>query len=276
MTEAERNEDSVEIAERVLDALRREPSLREKFLEIIAPSTYVRRDELTQVLEEIRQLRIESNQRFEAMQERFEAMDRRFEAMQRQMDERFETTQKRLDERFEAMQRQMDERFKATQKQTDELFEAMQETVVVMQADLADLTGNHSQQAEDAVRRLLSRVLETEGIETARIEHIRVKDRDGSVFGRGYTTDIGIYCRGEETWIIEYKARAKREDIIHLHLVAKLLRKQYRINPDRVLMATVKIDDEGRVLADAMDIEVLQGRSKDPRPLPPPATDSPA
>ncbi len=250
MTQAERNEDPVKIAKRILDALRREPSLREEFLEIIAPSTYVRRDELTQVLEEIRQLRIESNKRFEAMDRRFEAMDRRFEAMQRQMDERFEAMDRR--------------------------FEAMQEVLVVMQADIADLSGKYGKRAEDAVRRLLSRVLEAEGIETARIEHIQVKDRDGSVLGKGYTTDIDIYYKGRETWIIEYKARAKREDIIHLHLVARLLREQYRINPDRVLMVTLNIADEARVLAEDMDIEVLQGRSTNPTPLPPPATDGPA
>ncbi|MHA1770967.1 MAG: hypothetical protein ACTSYL_10855 [Candidatus Thorarchaeota archaeon] len=341
------------LVEQLIKTLEQNPSLRAKMAQLFSPFEFVKRDELAEVLKEIRELRVEHSQRFEAMDRRFEAvqkqMDERFEAAQKQMDKRFdamdrriEVMQKQIDEniresrerfeasegRFEAMQKQIDEnmrksderfeamqkqidanmqesrerfeaserrfeamqkqidanmqesrerfeaserRFEAMQKQIDRRFEDVTSILVAMQADIADISGKYGTRAEDAVRKILTKVLEAEGIETARISQIQVRDVDGSIFGKDYATDIDIYYEGKQTWIIEYKGRAKREDIIHLNLVARLLRKQYKIDPNRVIIVALNINDDAVVLAKDMNIEVIHGISANPTPLTPPS-----
>ncbi|MGQ4871530.1 MAG: DUF3782 domain-containing protein [Candidatus Thorarchaeota archaeon] len=280
------------LVEQLIKVLEENPKLRARMAQLFSPFEFVKRDELAEVLKEIAQLRKEQGERFEALQkqmdERFEESNRRFEALQKQMDERFEESnrrfealQKQMDERFEesnrrfeALQKQIDERFEAMQRRMDERFEesdrrfeALQAILVTMQADIADISGKYGKRAEDAARKLLTKVLEAEGVETARIEHIQVKDKDGSIFGLGYTTDIDIYYEGKETWAIEYKARTHREDLIHLHLVARLLREQYKINPDKIVMVTLNINDEAMVLAKDLGIQVIKGVTANPLPI---------
>jgi DNA anti-recombination protein RmuC len=83
-------------------------------------------EQLTRALLEQINLRFEEIQR--NMDKRFDATDKRFEVMQQTMDKRFEAMDKRfdsMDKRFEAMQQTMDNRFEAMDKR----FEAMQQTM---------------------------------------------------------------------------------------------------------------------------------------------------
>ncbi|MHA1654576.1 MAG: hypothetical protein ACTSVT_11360, partial [Candidatus Thorarchaeota archaeon] len=219
----------------------------------------------------------ESNRRFEALQkqmdERFEESNRRFEALQKQMDERFEESNRR----FEALQKQMDERFEesnrrfeALEERMDSRFDEMQQVIVALQVSMADLSGKYGKRAEDALRKVLGEVLEGEGIETARIEHIQVLDRDGKVFGKGYTTDIDIYYEGKKRWIIEYKARADKENIMHLVMVARLMREVYRMPPDRIVMVALNVSEEAKAFAEEMGVDVIRGIQANPVLLPPP------
>ncbi|MHA1735893.1 MAG: DUF3782 domain-containing protein, partial [Candidatus Thorarchaeota archaeon] len=204
---------------------------------------------------------------------RFEESNRRFEALQKQMDERFEESNRR----FEALQKQMDERFEesnrrfeALEERMDSRFDEMQQVIVALQVSMADLSGKYGKRAEDALRKVLGEVLEGEGIETARIEHIQVLDRDGKVFGKGYTTDIDIYYEGKKRWIIEYKARADKENIMHLVMVARLMREVYRMPPDRIVMVALNVSEEAKAFAEEMGVDVIRGIQANPVLLPPP------
>ncbi len=125
MTESKKKDTDIETAKRVLEALRRDPRLREQFFEVIEPGLYVKRDEFSELLHEIKQLRLESNERFEESRRRFEESDKRFEAMQRDSRDRFETMQQQIDRRFE----ESDKRFEAMQQESRERFETMQQQI---------------------------------------------------------------------------------------------------------------------------------------------------
>jgi len=63
-------------------------------------------DDTDRILNEIKQLRIDMNKRFEQVDKRFEQVDKRFEAMQNNMDKRFDQVDKRfeqVDKRFETV-----------------------------------------------------------------------------------------------------------------------------------------------------------------------------
>ena len=162
------------------------------------------------------------------------------------------------------MQARSDERFEEMREESNRRFEEMHEAVVAMQAEIGDVSSRYGKRAEDAARKLLARVLEAEGVRTAQIKHIQLRDDDGRVFPPGYTTDIDIYYEGKETWVIEYKARARHEDIVHLYFVGQLLREEYHRIPDRLLLVVLRISDEDAALAEKMGIEVLKGVSANP------------
>jgi hypothetical protein len=50
--------------------------------------------------EDIKELILQMDKRFEAVDKRFEAVDKRFEAVQQQMDKRFDAMQQQMDKRF--------------------------------------------------------------------------------------------------------------------------------------------------------------------------------
>ena len=213
----------------------------------------------------------ESDKRFEAMQkqmdERFEESKRRFDAMQKQMDERFAES----DKRFEAMQKQMDERFAASDERFEELLENLdkrfmeiRKDLTVMQATIEDISGKYGHRMEDAARKLLDEVLQEEGIDPGRIQHIQIIDKTGEIFAKNYTTDIDIYYKGQKVWVIEYKARADRGDVIHFIQTIRLLRTQYQIDPDKIILVVLSIADNARALAQDLGVEVIQGVSSPP------------
>ncbi|MCF2138360.1 MAG: hypothetical protein K9W43_14100 [Candidatus Thorarchaeota archaeon] len=343
---------TIEIAESFITALEQNPRLRDRLVQIIAPADYVKRDELAELLKEIREIRVESMQRFEASERRFEAMqkqidehlqesrehfeasERRFEAMQKQIDEnmrksderfeamqkqidehmhesreRFEAMQKQIDEnmrksdeRFEAMQKQIDEnmhesreRFEAMQKQidenmrkSDERFEAMQKQIdkrfeavdkrfeelhrdiVILQVSMSELSGKYGKRAEDALRKVLAEILKAEGIDPDKINHVQVIDPDGKIFAKGYTTDIDIYYEGKQRWIIEYKARAERNDIMHLVFVGRLMEEVYKLKPDRLLMVALNVSGMAESFAEEMGVDIIHGIQSNPPLKPPP------
>ena len=101
-----RDEDLIDLFSRLPDLLDRRPDLEPTIYGAFL-KTFVRREELALVLNELRTLRNEMNQRFEQVDQRFEQMDQRFE----QMDQRFE----QMDQRFE----QMDQRFEQVDRRFD-------------------------------------------------------------------------------------------------------------------------------------------------------------
>jgi len=116
---------SSDLFDKFIHKLETDPSFRERVLNALRPDEYVRRDEFSELLEEIKQLRIESQQRFEAMDKRFEeliaSMNQRFEAV----DKRFEA----VDRRFEELIASMNQRFKEQEQRFDQKLNDLEERI---------------------------------------------------------------------------------------------------------------------------------------------------
>ncbi len=94
------------------------------FIEGIVSAKFPRRDEFARLLDEVKQLREDTNRRFEAMLEemnqRFEQVDRRFE----QVDHRFEQVDHRfeqVDQRFDRLEARVEAGFQELQRAIDRL-----------------------------------------------------------------------------------------------------------------------------------------------------------
>ena len=116
-----RDEDLIDLFSRLPDLLDRRPDLEPTIYGAFL-KTFVRREELALVLNELRTLRNEMNRRFEQVDQRFEQVDRRFEQVDRRIDDfrtevatRFEQVDRRIDDfqtevatRFDDVQRSID------------------------------------------------------------------------------------------------------------------------------------------------------------------------
>ncbi|MHA1686083.1 MAG: hypothetical protein ACTSYD_06690 [Candidatus Heimdallarchaeaceae archaeon] len=101
--------------------------------------TYVKKDELKEVLEELKKQREDMNKRFEesdrrfkelidSMNKRFEESNKRYEELREDMNKRFEESNKRYEELREDMNKRfeaVDKRFEAVDKRFEELIESM-------------------------------------------------------------------------------------------------------------------------------------------------------
>lgn len=207
-------QEAKKLIEELPGILRKYPELKYEVFRILNEE-FVSRREMMEILEEMRQFRLETSERFKATQKQ---MDERFQAMQNQMDERFEATQKQMDERFEATQKQMDERFNAVQNQMKDQFNQL----VSMNQDTKDWVGvvvggfqvRAGRNLEEAVAATLRVALRMQGIEP---EHIQMRqkifDESGLIgpSGRSYEYDILIY--NGESYVFEVKSVPDFEDV---------------------------------------------------------------
>ncbi len=137
--------------------LREEPGFASEVVGILA-QTLSTRAELSRILDEIRELRRDFS-------ERFEAMDRRFEALQQDTDRRFEA----MDRRFEALQWDMDRRF-----------ELQARALRRLEVGLGSLRRRFGLGFEEAVRAIVE---EFAGLGPLKAERVVLRDEAGEVFG---------------------------------------------------------------------------------------------
>ena len=84
------------------DLLERRPELEPVIFQGFLKA-FVRREELAVILDELRELRAEVDQRFEQVDQRFEQVDQRFE----QMEQKIEVFRNEVDQRFEKVEARM-------------------------------------------------------------------------------------------------------------------------------------------------------------------------
>ena len=98
-----RDEDLIDLFSRLPDLLDRRPDLEPTIYGAFL-KTFARREELALVVNELRALRTEMNQRFERVDQRFEQVDRQMHQFRTEVADRFE----QLDQRFDDVQRSID------------------------------------------------------------------------------------------------------------------------------------------------------------------------
>ncbi|MHA1261636.1 MAG: DUF3782 domain-containing protein [Candidatus Freyarchaeota archaeon] len=210
------------------------------------------------------------DKRFEAIDRRFEEMDRRFEAMQRTMQERFEAIDRRfeamnrrfeeMDRRFEAMQRTMQERFEAIDRRFEEVyrrFDYVDQRIWRVEAGVGALGARSGLRLERTILRIFREVLKARGVDVSAVEKLVLRDDEGIVFGKGFTTDIDIYVHDSERIAIEVKYSADQHDIFTFLNKVKLAEKTKNMKFTKLMLVTLNITDENYRYAESEGIKVI-------------------
>ena len=183
------------------------------------------------MLQEIKQLRIDMNRRFEAVDKRFEEMDRRFETLIAEMNRRFEAVDKRFEEIMTAFH--------------------------ALRRDVAAVSTRYGLRLEDIFRDVFREALSLEGIKPESIRRLVVLDPDGEVVEPGEVTDLDIYMHDSECVAIEVKSRIDSHDIRRFEKTIRLAEKQEGIKVTKRIIITLYITPEDRLKAERKGIKVI-------------------
>ena len=192
-------------------------------IEGILAEHFPRRDEFGLMMDELRQSRKENKERFEQVDQRFEQVDQRFE----QVDQRFEQVDQRfeqVDQRFE----QVDQRFEEASKerlgirrdiaQLQSTQESLRKTVEGQEAwlkfTIGDLRSEKGKSLEDVAAAGLRYGLKNPDIKA---ESILLRqdliDTEGTVFPKGYKTEVDLVAEDNRLIVFEVKATAKPSEV---------------------------------------------------------------
>ncbi len=172
------------LRQKLPDLLREHGEFRYEIMGIMS-DVFASKDDLKQVLEEIRKLREDSNRRFEAM-------DRRFEELTRTMNQRFEEVNKR----FEAM----DKRF-------EELIRSQREVQLAVSA----LGGRIGRGLEEIIKQTVE---EFSGQTFKKIERLWLHDAEGELYGVSADVEYDLYLEDAVSYVAEVKSHIKLGDVL--------------------------------------------------------------
>jgi len=203
----------------------------------ILTETFATKDDLRQILEEMRISREESNKRFEAM-------DKRFDALQQDMDKRFDAMQKDIDKRFDAMQKDMDRRFDDQKDWVGTVVGGFQRRA--------------GRSLEDAVAGTLRVALRRKDIKPESLKlREKILDDEGLIGPKGRSYEIDLYGYNGESIIFEVKSYAEEEDVLRFNDKAELAKQKLGlVNPAKVFVTLDKSRDMVRA-CEEVGIEVV-------------------
>ncbi len=221
------------------DLLRSDPAIATTIEGILAQQ-FPRRDEFARLLDEVRDFRQETDQRFEQVDQRFEQVDQRFE----QIDQRFE----QVDQRFE----QVDQRFEQVTGRLDNLEKGQ----LGLRRDMAKLQSSqesllHRMTGVEAWSRFITGTVRNqkgESLESAVAAGLRygfsnpdiqpeqillrqkIADREGLIYPFPYESEVDIIASNGELIVFEVKSTGRADEVWHFAMKVRLLAAQ---NPDK-------------------------------------------
>jgi hypothetical protein len=263
--------------------LRDDPDFRTQVIGVLA-ETLGTKAEFNALLQELREMRIESDKRFQEMREdfnkRFEQVDKRFEQVDKrfeQMDKRFQEMREDFNKRFEQVDKrfeQVDKRFEQVDKrfeQMDKRFQEMREDFLTTRQDfenrfrhitlrlneltigMGSLGGRTGKALEDVIRQVIE---EYSGIEKLKAERLILEDIEGEVFGiKGATVEFDAYVTDGKRFLVEIKGYTDENDVLNFHRKSVFAEKKLGWKFDKVVI-TPAIDKRALKRCEELGIEV--------------------
>ena len=205
------------------DLLREHGEFRYEIMGIMA-DVFASKDDLKQVLEEIRKLREDSN--------------RRFEEVNRTMNQRFEE----VNQRFEEVNRTMNQRF-------EEMYRSQRE----VRLEVSALGGRIGYGLEEIIRQTVE---EFSGQSFKKFEHLRLRDSEGELYGIPADVEYDLYLEDSVNYVVEVKSHIKPGDVLIFHRKSLFAEKQLlkRIKP---IMISASITKDAKKKCKELGIDLI-------------------
>jgi len=204
------------LRQKLPDLLRDHGEFRYEIMGIMA-DVFASKDDLKQVLEEIRKLREDSN--------------RRFEEMNRTMNQRFEEMNRTMNQRFEEMYRSQRE----------------------VRLEVSALGGRIGYGLEEIIRQTVE---EFSGQSFKKFEHLRLRDSEGEIYGVPADVEYDLYLEDSVNYVVEVKSHIKLGDVLIFHRKSLFAEKQLlkRIKP---IMISASITKDAKEKCKELGIDLI-------------------
>jgi len=202
----------------------------------------VTKEEIKEILIELRKQREENSKRFEEINKRFEEMDRRFESLVNELKAHKEETAKR----FEAV----DKRFEELTKEMNKGFELLRNAITALGARWGIF-------AEEAFREGMKGVIENLGFPSYEIKKWKTFDEEGYVFGYPHEVEVDIVIKDDKHFLIEIKSSVSDADVLKFKKIGELYEKKTGVKPQLIIISPY-IREEGKKECEFLGIKYYE------------------
>ncbi|MEO0280026.1 MAG: DUF3782 domain-containing protein, partial [candidate division WOR-3 bacterium] len=237
------------------EIIEKSPIIRLKIEEMMEKGA-VTREEIKEILIELRAQREDANKRFEEINKRFEEVNRRFEEVNKRFEElredtnrRFEEVNKRFEElredtnrrfeevnrRFEELREDMNRRFEEVDKRFEILTKEMRDGFKLLRDAITAVGARWGIFAEEAFREGMEGILKELGFYD--VKKWEDYDKDGMVFGYPSTVEVDLVIKDDKHYLIEVKSSVSDGDVLKLKKVGEFYEKKTGVKPELVIVS---------------------------------------
>ena len=251
------------------------PAFRQQLIGIVAEA-FVRKEELKQVLDAIRDLREDFNTRFEEHSRILEGYSKRLEELSKRQEEysrileehseRLEEMSKRQEEhsrileghskRLEELSKRQEEHSRILEghSQTiEELMKKMDEHEKRLESAIGGLGARWGIMSEESFRQGLKGILQDLGL---KVERYLDYDPEGYVFGHPEQVELDVLIKNKTVLLVEIKSSISKEEMHTFQRKVEFYEKKQKIKIERKGVVSPFVDPRAKPVAERFGIEV--------------------
>ena len=249
------------IIEELPRLLAQSPAFRHQLIGIMA-EVFVRRDELKEVLDAIKDLREDFDKRFEEHSKRLEEHSRRLEEHSKRLEEmsqRLEEMSQRLEEHSKRLEEhssyigQLIKRQEEHSERINELMKRQDQGTKRLESAIGGLGARWGIMSEESFREGLKGILKELGL---KVERYIDYDTEGTVFGRPEQIELDLVIKDGITLLAEIKSSISREEMYAFQRKVEFYERKKGIKVTRKAVISPFVDPRARPIAERLNIEV--------------------
>jgi len=237
------------------------PAFRHQLIGIMT-ETFVRKEELKQVLDAIRDLREDFNTRFEVHSRILEEHSKRLEELSKRLEEhsrileehskRLEELSKRLEELSKRIE-ELSERQGTHTKTIEELMKRLDENEKRLESAIGGLGARWGIMSEESFRKGLKGILQGIGLS---VERYLDYDPEGYVFGHPDQVELDVLIKNKSILLVEIKSSISKEEVYTFQRKVEFYEKKQKLKVEKKGVISPSVDPMAKPVAERLGIEV--------------------
>jgi len=216
------------------------PAFRHQLIGIMT-ETFVRKEELKQVLDAIRDLREDFNTRFEVHSRILEEHSKRLEELSKRLEE--------LSKRIEVLS----ERQGTHTKTIEELMKRLDENEKRLESAIGGLGARWGIMSEESFRKGLKGILQGIGLS---VERYLDYDPEGYVFGHPDQVELDVLIKNKSILLVEIKSSISKEEVYTFQRKVEFYEKKQKLKVEKKGVISPSVDPRAKPVAERLGIEV--------------------
>jgi len=223
------------------------PAFRQQLIGIVA-EVFVRKEELKQVLDAIRDLREDFSTRFEEHSRILEELSKRQEEHSRILEghsKRLEEMSMRLEEHSKRLERHS--------QTIEELMKRLDEHAKRLESAIGGLGARWGIMSKESFRQGLKGILQDIGL---KVERYLDYDPEGYVFGHPEQVELDVLIKNKTVLLVEIKSSISKEEMHTFQRKVEFYEKKKKIKVERKGVVSPFVDPWAKPVAERFGIEV--------------------